>query len=129
MKENPLTGIGAGNIDYYLENEALYPTRNITKMHNFYLEILVAYGIIIFVGYLIFYGAICIKLLRQWARLRLKVANKMSALTLLVFWGSFSFSCISSSSNLSKEWIWLLIGITLATIKMKDDCGAKHEKQ
>lgn len=129
LKENPLTGIGAGNIDYYLENEALYPTRNITKMHNFYLEILVAYGIIIFVGYLIFYGAICIKLLRQWARLRLKVANKMSALTLLVFWGSFSFSCISSSSNLSKEWIWLLIGITLATIKMKDDCGAKHEKQ
>lgn len=128
LKENPLTGIGAGNIDYYLENEALYPTRNITKMHNFYLEILVAYGAIIFAGFLIFYGAICIKLLRQWTTLRIKVANKMSALTLLVFWGSFSVSCISSSSNLSKEWIWLVIGITLATIKMKDNYKAKHEK-
>lgn len=119
MKQNPILGVGAGNIDTYLENEAPYPTKGITKLHNLYLEILVSYGIIVFIIYIIFYAAMCIKLFKRLFQNE-NMSDVMMDLTFLVFWGSFIISCISSSTNLTKEWLWLLVGITLGYIKIKD---------
>ena len=124
-KTSPFIGLGAGNLDYYLANNAIYPTNGITKMHNLYLEILVTYGIFIFIAYLIFYFGMCFKLLKAWLNSKINIGNKINILTLLVFWTNFAFSCISSSSNFSKEWLWVLIGITLASIKIIDNINLK----
>lgn len=125
FKSSPIIGLGAGNLDYYLATDAIYPTNGITKMHNLYMEILVTYGIFVFVAYLIFYCGMCFKLLKVWSNSKITIDNKINILTLLVFWTNFAFSCISSSSNFSKEWIWVLIGITLASIKIIDNIKLK----
>ena len=50
-------GVGAGNIEYWMTHYAKFETP-VISMHNWWAEILTAYGIFIFLGYLVFYGKI-----------------------------------------------------------------------
>ena len=45
-------GFGVGNAEYYMANFAKYYTAGIINPHNWWLEILVDYGILVFVGYI-----------------------------------------------------------------------------
>ncbi|MCG8532737.1 MAG: O-antigen ligase family protein, partial [Desulfovibrionales bacterium] len=48
-------GVGAGNVEYYMENAKIYQVASITNVHNWWMEIMANYGVFIFTGYLIFY--------------------------------------------------------------------------
>ncbi len=48
-------GVGAGNFESWMQTRALYGTKNIINTHNWFLEVLVNYGIYIFIGYVVFY--------------------------------------------------------------------------
>lgn len=126
--QNYVFGIGAGNMKYYLENYGIYPTKNITDMHNYWIEILVDYGIVIFVPFLICYFIVVRELIKKYIHAKDKKYS-MVFLVYIFFTSAFLVGSISSSNNLTKEWIWILAGIILAIINnaTKDIREVKNE--
>lgn len=113
---------------YYLENYGIYPTKNITDMHNYWIEILVDYGIVIFVPFLICYFIVVRELIKKYIHAKDKKYS-MVFLVYIFFTSAFLVGSISSSNNLTKEWIWILAGIILAIINnaTKDIREVKNE--
>jgi teichuronic acid biosynthesis protein TuaE len=106
-------GVGAGNSEYYIANHAIYPVGGITKMHNWWMEILVNYGVIIFVGYVVLYLSILLKLWSLHKRAE-DVTEKIICESLLVSWVSFFMASISSSSFITFSPQWIYLGFTIA---------------
>ncbi|MGA4718498.1 O-antigen ligase family protein [Fictibacillus nanhaiensis] len=106
---NPL-GVGSGNIEYYLKQNSLI-VHGIPSLHNFWLEFLVTYGILIFIGFLTFYIA---SLIRMYKALKMKSLNFNSSIKPL-FWSSLLFipASLESSTIFTFNIIWFLFGILL----------------
>lgn len=106
-------GVGAGNIEYWMSHKAMYNTGGVLNIHNWWLEILVGYGVVIFIMYIVFY----FKLFRSFYRIfkysRSKVDMSMS-LGIMCFMIGYVIGSISSSSNISSEWLWVFWGIAIA---------------
>lgn len=106
-------GVGAGNYEYYMANFAQYSTAGILNPHNWWLEILINYGILIFIGYIIFYIGIIQNLWKIY-RLTSTREEKIICEALLVSLMGFFFASISASSIMTFEPQWLLIAFALA---------------
>jgi teichuronic acid biosynthesis protein TuaE len=104
-------GVGAGNIEYWMSNCGQYNTAGISNMHNWWMEIMTSYGIIIFIGYLLFYFGIIYNLL-----IKRKRNNRMFSDTLILSFSGFIIACIGPSSFISMNIQWLLFGIAVAYI-------------
>ncbi len=106
-------GIGAGNTEYWMANYAQYPVRTFTNMHNWWVENLTNYGVFIFVLYIIFYIVLLYQLY-----LKMKYAARKEvrifAIGFLLFMVIYTISCVSSSSNFTKEWLWISWAIVIA---------------
>jgi len=105
-------GVGAGNAEYYMANFAKYHTAGITNLHNWWLEILINYGIIVFIGYVIFYIGIIRNLWKIYRRRQTR-EEKMICEALLVSLVGFIFASISSSSITAFKPQWLLFAFAL----------------
>ncbi|MGB9879532.1 MAG: O-antigen ligase family protein, partial [Anaerolineae bacterium] len=106
-------GVGAGNAEYWMANFARYDTRGIISPHNWWLEILINYGVFVFVGYVAVYLSILWRLWRAWR----KAANReerMIAEALLLSLIGFSVASISSSSIMAFNPNWMLFAFALA---------------
>ena len=106
-------GVGAGNIEYWMQNYGVRYTRGVTNIHNWWFEILVANGVIIFIGYMNFYVDMIIKFYRKFKR-SLSLEDKTISLGFLCSLFSFIIGSISSSSIISSEWLWMYWGILIA---------------
>lgn len=106
-------GVGAGNIEYYVANHAVYPVGGITNLHNWWMEIMVNYGLFIFCGYVILYLSFLYNLWRIH-KCADNVTEKMICEALLVGVVSFFMASISSSSIMSFPPQWILMGFILA---------------
>lgn len=106
-------GVGAGNIEYYMENYKIYPVGEITNMHNWWVEILANYGAFIFAGYLIFYISLFWNLWKVYKRVNNRT-EKMICEAILVGLVSFFMASISSSSIIAFRPQWMFIGFALA---------------
>ena len=108
-------GVGAGNIEYWMEHYRVYDTgyKTITNIHNWWMEILTAYGVLVFAGYLWVYTKLAKGFYRATKYSQDKFIRSIS-LGLLCFMIAFIISSISSSSNINNEWIWLFWGICIA---------------
>ncbi|MCF2680722.1 O-antigen ligase family protein [Faecalicatena contorta] len=113
LKETFGFGVGLGNVEYWMQNEALYYVRGFVNMHNWWMEILAAFGIGIFVLYVVFYLNLFLSFKKKN-----KISNdkrvKMLSVTFLGFLGAFSVASISSSSNWGKEWLWIIWAFMIA---------------
>jgi len=96
-------GVGAGNAEYYL----------LTNPHNWWLEILIDYGILIFVGYIIFYMGIIQNLWKLYHKKQTR-EEKMICEALLVSLVGFFLASISSSSIMAFKPQWLLFAFALS---------------
>lgn len=106
-------GTGAGNIEHWIENCAIYPTDGITNMHNWWMEILTEFGIIIFGLFTLFY----LKLLRDLYKTYKLSTNRIDAslsMGILCCLSGFVIGSVSSSSNFSQEWLWIFLAICVA---------------
>lgn len=106
-------GTGAGNIEYWMANFGEYNTGGIINIHNWWLEILTGYGIVIFVLYVTFY----FKLFRSLSLIyRNSKEQKTASISLAVMccMTGFVIGSLSSSSNISSEWLWVFWGIAIA---------------
>ena len=106
-------GVGAGNVEHYMENSKIYPVANITNMHNWWIEILANYGVFIFAGYLILYINLFWNLWKVYKRVNNRT-ERMICEALLVGLVSFFMASISSSSIIAFRPQWMFIGFALA---------------
>jgi len=51
-------GVGAGNAEWYMEKRRIYDTAEITNVHNWWIELLVNYGLVVMLLYILQYGYI-----------------------------------------------------------------------
>jgi teichuronic acid biosynthesis protein TuaE len=106
-------GVGAGNAEYYMANIPQYNTYGILNPHNWWLEILVNYGILVFAGYLLFYFGIIYNLWKI-SKKNLTQIEKMICEALLVSLVGLFFASISSSSIMAFKPQWLLFAFALS---------------
>ena len=108
LKQTYGFGVGAGNLYDWFKFRSVYNIGNILYMHNWYIEILATFGILLFVLYMIFHIRILIDLFRQAAKekniLGIHVAYLSSFLC-------FSIMSISSSTNVYSEWVWMYLAL------------------
>lgn len=109
-------GVGAGNFEYFISNHSLFNTAGIINSHNWWLEILVEYGIVVFGGYIIF----VFKMYKQTQREFNSEYNKYSQYIILLFIGTFVVGCISPSSIMHMEWLWILFALFICLINICD---------
>lgn len=106
-------GTGAGNVEYWMENYAVHNVSSVYNIHNWWMEVLVGYGLIIFVGYFIFY----VNLMRiMWKRFK-KSQDRIEAVLsagILGIMAAYIVGGISSSSNMNTEWLWVFWAIVIA---------------
>lgn len=106
-------GVGAGNAQYWLANESIVPNGNILYLHNWFLEILVEYGIIIFLMYIIFYY----KILKTNYKIFRKSENDFDinfSLSIMIFMAGFIIVSFSSHSLVYHEWFWIYWAIVVS---------------
>lgn len=96
--ENPL-GVGAGKVDSYIYN---------MNLHNFWLEILANYGILIFVGLIVFF---CLTLLKLMKTIYKKA--EISEQLIPIFWSIMIFipASLGPSSVMTFGITWFLLGL------------------
>lgn len=107
-------GVGAGNIEVWMEIFGPLPTNNIFNIHNWWLEILVGYGAFIFIAYVLGYALMIYRLfnLKKFVnRMHKKIMNALITF-LLVFIGA----SITSANNMLIEWHWVFFGLIIAYI-------------
>jgi teichuronic acid biosynthesis protein TuaE len=113
LKETWGLGVGAGNIEYWMENFSVYPTGRITNIHNWWGELLTGYGIIVTSLYLLFYMLLFYSMYTKYNQSNNVHIKIFSAgfMTLMVM---FILSSVSSSSNIIRDWLWVSWGIVIA---------------
>lgn len=104
LSESNYIGVGAGNLKYYLTNYPIYNTMNIFDGHNWWIEILATYGVVIFGIYIYAYLDL---LCRAWNRMHSKNNIKFNFLWLILF----IVLSIASSSIFQYIWIWIVNAI------------------
>lgn len=113
LKDTLGFGVGAGNIEHWMQNDAPYQTGGISNMHNWWMEILTAYGIITFALYLMVYLGMVLKAYKYY-RNSSDFFIRQTALALIGYLIAFTMSSISSASNIINEWQWLIFGVIIA---------------
>lgn len=105
-------GTGAGNIEYWMENHGVHNKSSVLRMHNWWMEILVSYGVIIFILYVIFYLKLFIDMYQIYCTSEDK-ENRSVSLGIFCCAAGFVIGSISASSNISVEWLWCFWAICI----------------
>lgn len=112
LVDSYLLGVGLGNIEGGMNSQDLLFTWGITNIHNWWMELLVSSGILMFILYINFYAKTLISFLRKSIN---SVGKKEARLNRTGF--SFMFSFVSASvgpsSLLPTEWFWSLFGLMM----------------
>lgn len=116
-------GIGLFNFEVWMaKGNAVYATEGILSLHNWWMEILVSSGVIIFVLYIRMYYGLIKDSYKRW-KYSGNTDMKASAIGLLGYLFSFIISSISSSNNMNKMWLWVVFALIMAfqNIAIEDD--------
>jgi len=106
-------GIGPGNAEYHMAHFPVYYTYGVLNMHNWWIEILVNYGLLIFLGYVVFYLSLIAGLYRSYKKLN-DTSEKMICEALLVGLVAFFFASMSSSSIMALSLQWIFFAFALS---------------
>ncbi|WP_258042392.1 O-antigen ligase [Paenibacillus sp. UNC499MF] len=115
IAKNNIFGVGAGNIEYYLDQFGTNVGR-IVNVHNWWIEILANYGIFVFSGYVLF---MVFSLFWIGKSLLHKAPNAHYMYPLFFSLLVFTVSCIESSSVAGMGITWLLPAVTICILNIK----------
>lgn len=112
LVDSYLLGVGLGNIEGGMNSQDLLFTWGITNIHNWWMELLVSSGILIFILYIHFYAETLIRFFRTSIN---SVGKKEASLNRagLSFMFSFVAASVGPSSLLPTEWFWSLFGLMM----------------
>ncbi|MGF3076426.1 O-antigen ligase family protein [Facklamia sp. P12955] len=114
-------GVGSGNIEHWAKVRPIWPTNEITNMHNWWLEILVSNGILSLLLYLWAYIGM-IRRLEFVARVGRKTSVLQSNIS-FVFYSFliiFILASITSANNMLIEWHWVFFALIISWVKIID---------
>lgn len=106
-------GTGAGNVEYWMANYGVYYTGRIENMHNWWMEILVSYGLVIFIMYTLFYYKLFLSVYRRFKYSLDRIDTSIS-LGIMCCMVGYTLGSVSSSSNINSEWLWVFWAIAIA---------------
>ena len=113
-------GTGLGNIEFYMATKKAYDVGGIVNLHNWWMEILISSGILIFIFYLSLYIN---TFFRLYNRIGLKKEGDffwMNVIFAGLFVG-FIFSSVGPSSLMECEWFWPLMALTFKSSYIQDN--------
>jgi teichuronic acid biosynthesis protein TuaE len=111
-------GIGAGNIELYMKLFSELSTAGIVNIHNWWAEILVHYGTLVFAGYIILYPWLIKELFKLfWASKTSE--DKMISLSLCTSLAAFSLASISPSSLMTLNYSWILFAFSIGYVNYR----------
>lgn len=117
LHQSHYLGVGAGNIEYYMQGAP--GVSNKTNIHNWWAEVLVNFGVVVFVLYMALYFLL---LWQLWRLARVKVMDHLSP---WVRWGAVSsfialtgyfFGGMSPSTAIHFTPMWVVYGFALAVV-------------
>lgn len=106
-------GVGAGNVEYWMAERPFISVDLFTNLHNWWLEILVGYGVVIFILYVLNYIYMIFGLfqLRKRGGLIARISHAFIAFLFV-----FILASITSANNMLIEWHWVYFGIIISFI-------------
>lgn len=113
-------GVGTGQIEYWMERGAGYYTGVITSMHNWWMEILTSYGVVVFLGYILFYCKLFLDNYRVMRRSEDKCERSFSRMVCAALVG-YVVASVASSSNMVEEWLWFFWALCIGYQGMIDE--------
>lgn len=113
-------GVGAGNIEHWMLEYGPYSTNGIANIHNWWLEILVGYGVLPFLVYLLTYLLLLLRLYQLSQSLLLTKKVRQMAYGLFMFMFVFIFASITSANNMLIEWHWVYFGMIASFVHLMD---------
>lgn len=111
-------GVGAGNAEWYMENRGIFDTAGVTNVHNWWVELLVNYGLLVTTLYFMLYFYV---VWNSWGILRSKVETQWKSIFFqTIYLGSIGFflASISSSSIMAFAPIWFFWGMALSFLAL-----------
>lgn len=125
-------GIGNGQVEYWMKNYYIYNAGNVLNMHNWWAEILTAYGVGIFLLFVIFYIKLIYDFDYQYKVLKKGSEGKFYLVLTGTLCGYFLAS-ITCSSNFSNEFTWYFLAIMISVqgnlFKNKEVMGGINEEK
>lgn len=125
LQESHFMGVGAGNVEIHMDGA---PKVNKVNLHNWWAEVLVNFGVIIFVLYMALYFWM---LWRLWKLASIKASPNISP---VIRWGAISslaaltgyfIGGMAPSTAIHFTPMWILYGIGLAVIAL----GEREQKE
>lgn len=117
-------GVGAGNAEYWMQHNSVYDTGGIRNVHNWWFEVLLNYGILIFIGYVTMYLGIIRRLWLTWHSTLDMTVRLFTEPPLLALIG-FSIGVSSPSSIAAFHPNWMLFAFALAVLNLFSSSDSK----
>jgi teichuronic acid biosynthesis protein TuaE len=124
LQQSHYLGIGAGNFLYGMEESQFFPDTGAASPHDLWLEILVDYGVVMFLLYLVFYIGLIWNLFKAFSKSGSR-ALQLASLAALVALVELSIACLSSSSIFRASFLWILFATSLCLV----DCYRAELKE
>lgn len=124
FRESPLLGVGVGSIDYHLGGDGFLYAGSITRLHNWWLELLVSSGLVLFawhVWVLLRTAQRAMQNARRRPRGGAAVVNLLVISVLL----AFVVGAVGPSSLLLTEWFWPLLALVLKAPAIQFENGVR----
>lgn len=109
-------GVGAGNIEFWVRNYWGYFTYGIVNMHNWWFEILTAYGVVIFLLYLVFYVKLSTSSFMRYVKEKDSGLRAVHMANLCIL-GGFIVASTIPSSIMPVVWFWAFMGVLIGVQK------------
>lgn len=114
LKESNFIGVGAENFEVNVHKDLFY-TGRIINPHNWWIEILANYGLVVFIGYVVMVLIIIVKLWKVYVH-----TNQGYALVLFVMWIGFIFGCMAPSRLFYFNFVWFLYPLSVLFITFQE---------
>lgn len=101
-------GVGAGNLHEWFATKSIYYIGSIRYMHNWYIEILATFGVVIFTLYLIFHIRVLLTLIHNSTTEKNILGIHTGYLLSFI---CFTLMSVSSSTNVYSEWVWMYLAV------------------
>lgn len=115
LQESHYLGVGAGSFEQWMTERSAFYTGGITNPHNWWLEVLVDYGLLVFSLFMVFYVGLLWSLFRIF-RSSDDGAVKVAAFAAFVALVEFAVASSSSSGLMRMYCVWLLFATALCII-------------
>ena len=116
-----LVGVGPGNAEHYVRQ--IPGLETVYNLHNWWLEILVNGGILVFAGYVAFYASLLYSLFTVATRTS-NVLMALAATALFTALLGYLLGALSPSSAIHFAPMWIHFGLSLAVINLDRKCRA-----